>query len=631
MIHSDMLVELHRLQDEAQAAAAEFMSVHAQTVEPYRAEISVGLQQVLDRLRADVRAVSGGNKVCEELTAQAAQYVDWLQWSLWDLPYFAVALRPSAPCFRNAVAACAQVYLAIRIFDDVIDHHFWYKGRHPTLLASTSENYRGDGAEALTILGGLLLCFDGLLNLNQSDLQPMLAPVIRAIRYTIIGMVMEHSAPSDWNRDYYDRLAQLKNVEYWRSLYAALDPTYASPLYPFLEKYYALAQNLNDVQDFAEDQQKGQPNLLSLYLSETLPPSLSGSADSTPASVAPSDVEQLLADKFLALAAMAKQLPQLERSIALLKLSESLNAAYRFGLFKAQAEQTAPIKPAPKLGLHWYATIAELIERVGADGLETVNCAVCGSADRHYLFRKQGFAFHRCLECSHIYVSPRIKPELQAQLGDELDEADLENVYLEVQKMYAVAICQRLRMRAPGNRLLDIGFGRGYVMQMAQAYGFEVYGIDSSAAQTSRVWPQFGKKVYQALMGDKQIPWNSFDVVVMSHVVEHLPDPAETLGQVRAAMNPRAILYVAVPDSGSLAFQIFGKKWDVINPLVHYQYFNAVSLARLLSRCGFAGRERIQHPAMTEELAPRWIQLMRRFGGNDSNELAVLAWNTDGE
>jgi 2-polyprenyl-3-methyl-5-hydroxy-6-metoxy-1,4-benzoquinol methylase len=277
------------------------------------------------------------------------------------------------------------------------------------------------------------------------------------------------------------------------------------------------------------------------------------------------------------------------------------------------------------VGLHWSSDLEEVLERAGIEALVRTDCPVCRSSERSFLFRKQGFAFHRCQECSHVYITPHISAELQAQIGAAWDSEDADNSYLKVQRMYAAATCQLLRARAPGNRLLDIGFGRGYLMELARAYGFEVFGIESSRAKVEGLRPRFGQRVHQAVVGQADIAWHSFDVIVMSHVLEHLPDPAASLEQVRCSLNPWGILYLAVPDIDSFPFKVFGKKWDVINPLVHLQYFCAASLTRLLQDCGFVNLVRIQQPAIPPNLASRWQRLLTRLGGSDSSELVFLA------
>jgi SAM-dependent methyltransferase len=128
------------------------------------------------------------------------------------------------------------------------------------------------------------------------------------------------------------------------------------------------------------------------------------------------------------------------------------------------------------------------------------------------------------------------------------------------------------------------------------------------------------------VLGDQPIPGGPFDAIVMSHVLEHLPDPLASLREVRAAMTPGAVLYVAVPDMDSMQFRIFGKKWDVISPLVHLQYFTSRSLEKLLDRCGLRDTQRNALP-VSKATTSRRGELLRQLGGTDAGELAMIARN----
>ncbi|HEY8207054.1 MAG TPA: class I SAM-dependent methyltransferase [Myxococcaceae bacterium] len=606
--------------------AALFLESHREEVERYRHELSQGIKTAKDQLLADVAEISADHPLCLQIVGQANEYVDWLQWSLWDLPYFAVATKPELPVLRRRAAACAFVYLAGRVFDDVLDRHFWYKGKRPTLLSMATSAYpRGEGAEALTILAGLLLCSEGLLRLADPevpDFLVVLQKVLASFRRAVVGAIMEQAPKEGFTGDSYERLIALKNVDFWRILYSALDPRRASPLYPFLERYYSLAQKLNDLQDWPEDEKRGQPNLVSLFVKAQGP---AGKAF-------PEGLETHLAEELLALGRRAQELPEPEQSIALLKLGESLKEAFRLGLFPdakpppapAPAPEPVPAE-APPLGLVWYSALADVVERAGANALEDVDCGICRGKERRRLFEKQGFTYHRCLTCSHVYVSPRLRLDVQLRMGAEREGDDDENDFLEVQSIFAEPICHMLRMKARGTRLLDLGFGRGYLLKLARAYGFEAYGVDSSSALAKQMEPEFGRNVCTRRLGVDPIPWGSFDVIILSHVAEHFADPASVLKDVRSKLAPGGILYVAVPDMDSLQFKIFGKTWDVVSPLAHLQYFNEKSLTRLLTDCGFDSLERIQHPELPRELTPKWMRLMRRLGGDESGELAMLA------
>jgi SAM-dependent methyltransferase len=619
----DSVESLHRTCNES---AQRFRAEQDGQIESYRRLISEGIDTALAELRAEMSELSGGNEVAQRVGEQLAEYVGWMQWSLWDIPVLAVALEPDPDDFRDAVTACGLVYIAIRAFDDVIDEHFNYKGRHDTFLGTVSATYSETRqARGLSTLAGLLLCFDGLGRLAaQRDVRAAatVTNVLSSLKRAVIGAIMECTPQPEWTHDAYVRMVRLKNVDYWRALYTALDREHSSPLYPFLAQYYELAQYLNDVEDYDDDIRRGQPNLLSLR-NETA--HCRPVDDSRPWAVT-AEIETMLADRVFSLAATARELPVLERSVAETKLADLLEGARAIGLFAGDAPEDEPPPAAAAVrGLFAFSELPEVIEQVGTAGIVDVGCAACGSSGRRELFRKQGFRFQRCTSCTHVYVSPRVTAEAQRLVVDSFDGGGRPDKYLEVQRIYAEHICDLLRRRTPGPRLLDVGFGRGYLLQMSQVYGFEAFGVDESAGRVDALRPLFGPRVEQVVMGRDPVPWDSFDVVVMSHVLEHLPDPARTLQDVGSIMNPAGWLYVAVPDIGSMDFKIFGKNWDVVNPLVHLQYFSERSLSLALESAGFEQITRIRHPHLRDEVSPRWMRLMRQLGGTESSELTMIA------
>lgn len=636
LVREKYLPKLALLRNRTKKASEEFLSKYENDVLDYRQAISEGVTKVLKNLQEDAAKISGGNRIVQTLVEQATEYVDWLQWTFWDLPYFAVALQPPREKFRSSVAACGMIYLSIRIFDDILDRHFWYKGKRPTLLGITTETYpNSQAAEVLTILGGLLLCFEGLSELTDPSMECLnktLRQAILSIKSTVIGAIMEMTPREEWSLEYYKRLIYLKNVEYWHSLYIAIDSNKNSAFYNILERYYALSQILNDVQDYPEDERRNQPNLISLYLTPSQKGlSLHGPVSGKPAAPAPVIVEDLIASEIFEIVEMSDKLENPARQIVMLKLNESLELAYQIGLFAgAEHESAKQVSDGQNpLQLEWYAEINDIIEHVGPDALEAVDCPICGNPRRSSIFRKQGFNYHRCLDCSHIYVSPRINPGLQEQIGNDLEEKDIENDFLEIQRIYAAFMCDFIRSRASGPRVLDIGFGRGYLMQLSKAFGFETYGIDSSPKQVERLKAQFGNRVCRASLGRDKIPWGAFDVIVMSHILEHMSNPSDVLKEISEVMNPGAMLYIVVPDMDSVQFRIFGKNLEFINPLAHFQYFTEKSLTRLLEDNGFCMLEKVKTPLIPEEIAPRWMKLIQNLGGNESGQLSMIAYSPE--
>ena len=393
----DLNQQLHDLERTARAAGERFRASHGEGVERYRREISDGIAAAGERLRADVAEITANNALCTTLTKQLCDYVEWLQWSLWDLPYFAVPIGIDPDTFRQRVAGCGYVYLAGRVLDDALDRHFTYKSKYSTLFAITVEQTpTAQGADSLAILSGLLLLADGLCRLSQAGGEEMVAVlqrVLQSFRRAVLGAMMEHTAQEHWNEDFYERLVVLKNVDFWRTLYSAVDPQRRSPLYPFLERYYALAQKFNDVLDFPEDLKRGQPNLLSVRLRHG---NGNGHGTIRPGRI-PGDIERETPPRCWIWRA-TESMPATEQSVALSR-SESIRGALQLGLFAVEQEPSpaAPAVVAPAgPRLEWYSTLADVVAHWGVGALEEAHCEVCGSRGRKRIMEFRGFTYYSC-------------------------------------------------------------------------------------------------------------------------------------------------------------------------------------------------------------------------------------------
>ena len=188
----DLMVDrMAELQRACAAARTELSARFENEIEGHRAVIAEGVARFVDDFKRDLSHTSGGNPFCVELAEKTCEYIDWLQWTFWDLPFYALAQRVTADRLARAVKTCGMAYLSARIVDDVIDRHFSYKGRHGTLLEMfESSRLSHQRAESLTTLAGLLVCFSGL-SLLAEDEDPacriMLREVLASLRRTTIG------------------------------------------------------------------------------------------------------------------------------------------------------------------------------------------------------------------------------------------------------------------------------------------------------------------------------------------------------------------------------------------------------------------------------------------------------------
>jgi SAM-dependent methyltransferase len=142
-----------------------------------------------------------------------------------------------------------------------------------------------------------------------------------------------------------------------------------------------------------------------------------------------------------------------------------------------------------------------------------------------------------------------------------------------------------------GRRILDVGSGPGYFLLCGKKRKWRTLGVEPSsrAAAYSR---KLGLKIVEDFLTEKlACKLGKFDVVHMSEVLEHIPDPAGLLEVTNNLLNPGGLLCVVIPNDYS-PFQYVLRKaagyepWWV-SPPHHINYFDAVSLENLLKRVGF--------------------------------------------
>lgn len=144
----------------------------------------------------------------------------------------------------------------------------------------------------------------------------------------------------------------------------------------------------------------------------------------------------------------------------------------------------------------------------------------------------------------------------------------------------------------PGGRLLDVGCGSGSFLRFARDLGWDVEGIDPdpSAVQAAKA---SGLKVRAGDLRQLAFQEESFDAVTMSHVIEHVPDPAALLREVRRVLKPGGLVTVVTPNARSLLHRWFRADWRGLEPPRHLQLFTRPALSRMIGETGFS----VEHAA----------------------------------
>ena len=97
----------------------------------------------------------------------------------------------------------------------------------------------------------------------------------------------------------------------------------------------------------------------------------------------------------------------------------------------------------------------------------------------------------------------------------------------------------------------------------------------------------FGERVKLGDLLDVHYKDRAFDVVLLSHSLEHLYDPLSTLLEVRRILDDDGVVVVTVPNAGSMEARLFGRWWFPWELPRHLYHFEKATLAQLLRQAGF--------------------------------------------
>ncbi|MDX2503411.1 MAG: class I SAM-dependent methyltransferase [Gammaproteobacteria bacterium] len=237
-----------------------------------------------------------------------------------------------------------------------------------------------------------------------------------------------------------------------------------------------------------------------------------------------------------------------------------------------------------------------------------------------------------CTDCGIAYLSPRpgreyIKNAYSDYYTHTSDKDDLVHNYLRSiknylsEKYYAVisksggyldyVIYVMLRVLFPislyldaksrhifkaknmPGKLLDIGCGNGEYLRFASRFGWSVVGVDFD-----------GKAVSEARSGGLDVRLGSvdvidsnekFDFITLSHVIEHVYNPAELIRTCYSLLSEGGTLWLETPNIESMGYALYKSNWRGLEPPRHVMLFNQASLSEILLKSGFVSVEQKIH------------------------------------
>lgn len=191
-----------------------------------------------------------------------------------------------------------------------------------------------------------------------------------------------------------------------------------------------------------------------------------------------------------------------------------------------------------------------------------------------------------CLDCGMIYESPRYPAEVIVKGYMASEEGGHDSQYrMRVLSFYRALKKNKKSLPPPGAKVLDIGTAGGAFLDAAREFGFDAYGMEPSRDLVERGKAR-GLKIEQGTIESHGFAAQSFDMVCLWDVIEHLPDPKAALIEIRKLLKPNGVLLINFPDIGTWQAKLAGKKfWWILS--VHLHHFSKSTIRGICQRTGF--------------------------------------------
>jgi 2-polyprenyl-3-methyl-5-hydroxy-6-metoxy-1,4-benzoquinol methylase len=245
-------------------------------------------------------------------------------------------------------------------------------------------------------------------------------------------------------------------------------------------------------------------------------------------------------------------------------------------------------------------------------------CPLCAGRNLRRVFQVQTWATYcieKCRGCGFVFAAPRPSPEELDRFYTSTYFAKDHGLNLGYANYRGVAEENARRMwhefqdilgdrKVTPRRVLDVGCATGGFLAEAKTAGWDGVGVEFSEFAIEVAQKEFGLHVLKGDVFHPELAENSFGLVTMWHVLEHVLDPLATLAKARQLLAPGGLLFVELPNWSSVGRRARGVRWSQLKPPEHINFFTPTTLAAAAGRAGMCVRSSTSaYPSLANEAA----------------------------
>ncbi|HLK46796.1 MAG TPA: class I SAM-dependent methyltransferase [Bryobacteraceae bacterium] len=245
-------------------------------------------------------------------------------------------------------------------------------------------------------------------------------------------------------------------------------------------------------------------------------------------------------------------------------------------------------------------------------------CFCCGSTPVGVAYTVKSFPIVRCSYCGAgrtrldaRFDFTKYYTEAYFQGGVADGYADYLGSEQTLRPEFRRILAHLCRLNCTRGRLLEFGCAYGFLLREAEPLFEQVEGIELSS-DAVRFCRLYGLQVREGSVDEATLQGN-YDVIVGLDVIEHVPDPQDTIRLITRHLNPGGLLLMTTGDWGSPLARVMGPRWRLMTPPQHLSFFTAKSMRLILESAGLRVLE-LSHPGKWVPLSLITYQLQRLAG-----------------
>jgi 2-polyprenyl-3-methyl-5-hydroxy-6-metoxy-1,4-benzoquinol methylase len=249
-------------------------------------------------------------------------------------------------------------------------------------------------------------------------------------------------------------------------------------------------------------------------------------------------------------------------------------------------------------------------------------CPLCGSTESAFVVtgydrfaaRTEDFSYSRCGGCGLLHLAPLPQPDVipgfypddyDPHSGETrrrrdkwinrmatryyyaTDSVDGPATARLLFRMLSGRVMRDIRPPRGANRLLDVGCAAGNLIQRYRDLGWDVKGVEMSA-NAVEIARGRGLDVHLGTIYEAPFETGSFDMIVLSHVIEHVLEPDRFLARCAEFLAPGGLLVLATPNADGIGLSLYGSCWFPLDAPRHLMLFDPKTIRMLGEKAGLS-------------------------------------------